>query len=482
MRRWCRKVQSMPEKFDHIEKSIQGAFENFEMPTTDLDWSKIQAGIPKQSKKRRFLVWWTQSRIWGLGIVAGLVLLTTGIGTYFTASNEPIATPRHEQIKKEVTAAAPKSNKLEESTSAIETPISQSNEVAPSASSESTAKASQKTKQYVEVKGEARNTKQANSLPQESTQAVNPGEQPKVANAPAAVEPPQTTKNHSGLKAFGIRLVQMAFPSLFHGLRIDKDKVAPFERPQKPNPSNTIQFYTALSASYSPGKITSTSTSEIWKGVNWSNGSNPAADIRLEGGIEFGNKWKFTTSLAFEGNPVASRSQDTIRIQIADRFLPYYDQNGVLLYMLAVKWRDSLVVLRKNQQRLWMEIPLGIKRSWTVGKNLTLTTGISLNPGVRLASKGDIANPYQSFSGSYLKYQYGLNADTTSTTLPLNQFSNQYRLGNGLQIGIQKDYKIFYMGAEINSRYYYTPVWKNETPFKQQTLQYGVQFKIGFKI
>lgn len=486
----------MANPFDHIEKSVRNAFEEFEMPVSDMDWSRIDSALPEEKKKRGFLVWWKKNGGKGLAILAFLTV-STGIGYYISNQNHS-AKPNAARAAV-VTENAPTNGPALQTPADLEAglnnriPVNESlqehisrstnSEKAPIGNKKPQSKATTKPS-YISANATAQGQEplpKVDAKPQ-VVATPSPAATPNGNHATATVEPPETAPNHRGLKSVAIRVVQLVFPSLIPSLRLnDNNIVRKSARPTTP-PPHGLQLYTSLSSSYAPGKVQGGTGTGLWEGVTWLHGKNPALNLRLETGLEVGKTWKFTAGAAVEGNPMASKSTDSIRIRIADRFLPYYDQNGVLLYMLARRWHDSVIVLTQNTQRTWIELPLGMRRTWNLGSNFKLSTGLSFNPGILIGNNGQIANPYQTFSGSYLKYQYGIHADTTAALAPAGQFLNTVRLGNGLQVGLQKDMKHFYWGVELSSRYYYTPVWKTGIPIKQNTLQYGLNLRVGFKL
>lgn len=489
----------MANEFDHIEDSIRNAFDKFEMPVNDMDWSRISAALPEDDKKGGFFFWWKKNK--GKGLLIALIALTSASALVYNAvSNKPVqsvqktsttqvnteeqasqkdnqAEIENKKATAEIQADAPVQNQIPNSspisggTATAQNRIAPNNISAPTAGIRNTPNANGNAA----INSTPAPTSVEVGTPKPSIPAANPT--PTQPSPEVTVEP---VPNFGWLQSLAIRLFKNPIPSIGASFKIF-NKIGKVNSPNEPSIKPTLGYYGLLQTSYAPGQTKAIQGNEIWQKLEWLGGNRPALNLRIEGGIEYGAKTTFTIGGAIEGNPLAGRASDSIRIQIADRFLPYYDINGKLLYMLAIRWRDSVIVMNHNGHKTWAEIPLGIKHIWALSKNLNFSAGLTANPGILLGSSGNIVNPYQSFSGSYLKYKYGIDADTTATFVAAKSFQNNTRLGSGLQLGIEKQTTHFNWGIQLQTRYYFTPEWKQGVSIQQNTIQYGINARVGFK-
>jgi hypothetical protein len=475
-------------KPDHIEDSVRKAFEGFELPVTDMDWSRIEAALPAENNRKGFFFWFNKHK--GLSLLLLCAAGMLGSGAYYFATNQ--------NDSQAFVSAKKESNKGLSEQDVLNTHSTATDKAA---SSETLVGQNQDNPNVKSTRELPIATKAISSATNAATQATGATNstgsdirevKPRIAetlNPEPVITPPQTTVNSPNQAEEPP--VFAKFPSLGFGIHkfispvLGMLKLPLFiqlHKPADPNtPPITPQFYAGLSFSQAPGAVKQKTGSPIWENYQLLNAANPATDLRLEGGYSFGNQWQFHVGAAFEGNPAQSKGSDSIRIRIADRFLPYMDVNGKVLYWLAVRWRDSVVVINRNPQRVWMEIPLGISRSFDLKNDWKFRAGLTVNPGVMLAGGGEIANPYAQYSGSYLQYQYGIDADTSAAMLQARPFMNNYRIGGGLQLGAEKNMAPYTLGVYLQTRYY-SPVWKKETVFNQSTLQYGLTIRLGISL
>lgn len=468
-----------------MEDSVRKSFEGFELPVSDTDWSRIAAALDEKPVRKGFWYWLKGNRRWGIPVLL-ILLLSSSVFTYKwmkdskpadsaanTSQLTTTAKSGSNPAKSDLTEKATASGGAENSASETETVNSVADKIKETVKSTNDfhrnpdlKKVSGKTTVTPETPATSPNIGTGDPVNDKKTTAV-PTEGARLAHLPAS---------------FGLRTQTfISRPGRARGFPLSLKPVVAIKPPKT---DLGLGYYASLQTTFDPGKVSYTTPTGIWQGFTWLNGSNPALDLRLEGGIEMGTEnLKFTIGAALEGNPLQTKSSDTIRIKVADRFVPYMDIHGNILFYLAVRWRDSVIVLRNNPNRLWAEIPLGIRKSFELSKDFKLIAGITANPGVLLGTNAKIANPYLTHSGSYWDYNYGVkNADTTSATIDAGEFVNPLRMGAGIQLGIQKDLKHINWGIQLQSRYYFTPVWKSGVPLKQNTLQYGINVKVGFKI
>lgn len=465
-----------------MEDSVRKAFEGFELPVTDMDWSRIEAALPAENKRKGFFFWFNKHK--GLSLLLLCAAGILGSGAYYFAS-------QHTNSQAFVSQSEPSSAAKQRENLTIQD-VPEKNQLPAAGAAQNSATPQVKKESGIApaqpgtaaLTGHRIVTTQTSGSHSQAT----PAESPVIANTPtmaptsAAVQPPAVTEEPPRFPAFaslgfGIHKFITPVLGLFKlplSIRLHK--------PADPaTPPVTPQFYANIALSQSPGNVTSKAGSVIWENYQWISGSNPATDLRLEGGMTMGEKWQFHVGAAFEGNPAQSKGSDTIKIRIADRYLPYLDVNGNVLYWLAVRWRDSVVVINRNPQRLWMEIPLGVSRSFDLNNDWKFRAGLTFNPGIMLGGNGQIANPYAQYSGSYLKYQYGIEADTSSAVIQARPFMNSYRIGAGLQLGAEKTMAPYTLGVYLQTRYY-SPNWKKETALSQNTLQYGLNIRLGISL
>lgn len=461
-----------------MEDSVRKAFEGFELPVTDMDWSRIEAALPAANKRKGFFFWFNKHK--GLSL---LLLCTAGIlgsASYYLASQHTNSQAFVSKSESSSAAKAtenlsiqdvPAKNQLPAEGAAQNSGTPQAG-IAPAQSG--TAASTGSSSVPTQTRGSNGESTPAESPAIIKTTATTPT--PTAAQPPVVAEEPPTYPAFASL-GFGIHKFITPVLGLFKlplSIRLHKSTDPAI-------PPLTPQFYASLGLSQTPGKMTPKTGSAVWENYQWLGGANPATDLRLEGGITVGQKWQFHAGAAFEGNPAQSRSSDSIKIRIADRFLPYMDVNGKVLYWLAVRWRDSVVVINRNPQRVWMEIPLGLSRSFDLNNDWKFRAGLTVNPGVMLGGTGQIANPYAQYSGSYLKYQYGIEADTAAAVIQARPFMNSYRIGAGLQLGAEKTIAPYTLGVYLQTRYY-SPIWKKETALSQNTLQYGLNIRLGISL
>jgi hypothetical protein len=475
-------------KPDHIEDSVRKAFEGFELPVTDMDWSRIEAALPAENNRKGFFFWFNKHK--GLSLLLLCAAGMLGSGAYYFATKEnnsqAFVSTRQESNKHLTKQDVLNTHSTAEDKSAsTESPVGQNQDNPAVKSAEELPKAPKAisgSRNAATAESGASNATDRNIREATPRMAENQNPEPVIApqqttaNSPnQAVEPPVFVKFPSlgfGIHKFITPVLAMLKLPLYIQLHNPADPSTP---------PITPQFYAGLSLSQAPGAVKPKTGNPLWENYQLFNTANPATDLRLEGGYSFGNQWQFHVGAAFEGNPAQSKGSDSIKIRIADRFLPYMDVNGKVLYWLAVRWRDSVVVINRNPQRVWMEIPLGISRSFDLKNDWKFRAGFTVNPGVMLAGGGEIANPYAQYSGSYLKYQYGINADTSSAILQARPYMNSYRIGAGLQMGVEKHMAPYTLGVYMQTRYY-SPVWKKETVFNQNTLQYGLTIRLGISL
>lgn len=469
-----------------MEESVRKSFEGFELPVSDTDWSRIAEALDKQPSRRGFwLIFRRYFMVPVLIIFLGGIAITTWLvnktGDAVTASTT-LKTNRTGSGTLDPGAAEPKASGEANHNIASAKSSTAAEDDHDDPRSASTSSGASRMKHGREAA--SRNTSEAAVTNKSGNKEILDFPEPES-------EMPEIRE--TGFRkiaeipgSFGIRLYSwLTEPGRAAGFplelkRLNKSPLTP------PGPKPAFSYYLSMQTTYDPGKVSFIPGTGIWEGFDWLNGRNPALNLRLEGGIEMGSdKLTFTAGAGLEGNPLQTRAKDTIRIQVADRWIPYMDQNGTILYYLAVRWRDSVVVLHNNPKQLWGEIPLGVHyRFGTSGdRPWKFTAGLTLNPGVMLGSRAEIANPYRWQAGSYWDYNYGIkNADTVSAIIDAGEFINPLRLGSGLQLGVAKDLKHLNIGLQVQTRYYFTPVWKNTVPLKQNTLQYGINVRLGFKI
>jgi hypothetical protein len=461
-----------------MEDSVRKAFEGFELPVTDMDWSRIEAALPVEDKRKGFFFWFNKHK--GLSLLLLCAAGILGSGAYYFAS-------QHTNSQAFVSKSEP--SEVAKATENLSTQDVPAKNQLPAAGA-TQKNATPQTGIAPAKSGTAASTG-SSSVPTQtrvSNSESTPAERPAVAKTPATMptptaaqppvvaEEPPTFPTFASL-GFGIHKFITPVLGLFKlplSIRLHKSTDPAI-------PPLTPQFYASLGLSQAPGKMTPKTGSAIWENYQWLGGANPATDLRLEGGMTVGQKWQFHAGAAFEGNPAQSSSSDSIKIRIADRFLPYMDVNGNVLYWLAVRWRDSVVVINRNPQKVWMEIPLGLSRSFDLNNDWKFRAGLTVNPGVMLGGTGQIANPYAQYSGSYLKYQYGIEADTAAAVIQARPFMNSYRIGAGLQLGAEKTMAPYTLGVYLQTRYY-SPIWKKETALSQNSLQYGLNIRLGISL
>ncbi len=462
-----------------MEDSVRKAFEGFELPVTDMDWSRIEAALPVENKGKGFFFWFNKHK--GLSLLLLCAAGILGSAAYYFASqhtnsqafvSKPEASSGAKTTENLSVQDAPAKNQISNAATVLQDGTPQyKNETVTEAAQSGTIPSAQRSIIPAQTRAEAISAGSPAIAKTPATAPVTAAVQP-----PVVAEEPPIFPTFASL-GFGIHKFITPVLGLFKlplSIRLHKST-------DPASPPLTPQFYSSLGLSQAPGKMTPKVGSAIWENYQWLGGANPATDLRLEGGMTVGQKWQFHAGAAFEGNPAQSRSSDSIKIRIADRFLPYMDVNGNVLYWLAVRWRDSIVVISRNSQRVWMEIPLGLSRSFDLTNDWKFRAGLTLNPGVMLGGTGQIANPYAQYSGSYLKYQYGIEADTAAAVIQARPFMNSYRLGAGLQLGAEKTMAPYTLGVCLQTRYY-SPIWKKETALSQNTLQYGLNIRLGISL
>lgn len=460
----------MANQFDHIEDSIKKAFEGFELPVSDKDWSAISSALDKEPK-RRGILWFGLFKNKRSTIFLALILALLGAGTFVWIKQTPVSkTITKAPLKEHITAkesgkasgGAGTADKVAENTamehSGVHKTKTDGNSYSPPQSVNS---------KNAIADGESYSPVVKTAKPVSTEKTINPGVQEPV--------PVTSSKLKSfGLRTFFAQVILKAFPNF------------PLWNPERqvsPPKGMESGYYFSLNTTFAPGKVSGNSGTGIWEGFQWQQGKNPALNFRLEGGIEMGTpKLKFTLGGALEGNPLTIPANDTIRIKVAYDFFPYMDQHGKVLYMLGRKYKDSTIIIKRNPQKYWAEIPIGIKSTISLKGNTRLSIGATANPGILLGARGEMANPYLTQSGSYWSYVHGINADTTSATIDAHDFMNKVRMGAGLHLGLEKEMGPFVWGLNLQSRYYFTPVWKKEVPINENTLQYGLNLRLGIKI
>lgn len=451
----------MPNQFDDIEKSVRNAFRDFELPVSEADWKAIQKNI-QTAKKRKFAWWFNTFTGKTLSLISGLVI--SALVTWFTFSGSQKNQKIGNAIEKNTTAV--RTENAIEKTEKPSVTASQSNTVVqpkfPPAHTDKKVKkvafASQLTLGSKDKPGKnTSNTVDKNNVDNNQNNTPNP------------------EKTDINLKSFGIRtaLQTMALNILDMFDWKLKSKIK----------RTAIGVYGNVFAGSSPNTVLSNSSTGIWEGISITPGNKSSINLRLEAGISMKKgEWTLKAGTAIDGNLPGNSSTDTIRIKIPTQTLPYMDNQGNILYWLAIRWKDSTILLKNQQKSTWIELPIGIQKDWKAGNKTTISAGITVLPGVKIASSGMIANPYTYQPGSFWKYNYNLAADTQSLAIQASDFQNNGRIGAGLQIGFQRDAGKYHWGISANNRYYFTPNWKNGFPLKQHTHNIGIQLNIGIKL
>jgi len=491
----------LENEFDHIEDSIRKGFDGFELPVSDTDWSRIAAAMEKGASVKP-VVWWkrkTNKRLLTAGIlllfISGIIYwLSNENTTKNIHTNEMQRVEKDKGVERQAPAASGENGKERNVT---EGEVTGGNPSGPSTAIQSPntdAGSDQPNKtgrQNRQNSGGVNPIHIANDNPGDGNPNTNPanpegssGSQGTVQNPSANTNGVEIAPDFQWLPGKGLKVEELAYNTsdlVVLPMLIDpvvKNKIKP------PTPPVTLPFYVGLQTTYAPGNLKLGNSNVLWTNVKDVNGKFSAVNLRLDAGVMFGNQdWKFTVGGAFEGTALQDKKRDSIVIQVADRFLSYQDTHGTTLYYLAIRWHDSVIYINNGPKMIWAELPIGFNRSFQYQKDLKINFGFTFNPGIMLNGSGNISSPFVYRAGSEWDYVHGIkNADTTTMVIAANPYLNKYRLGSGIQLGIEKEMGYWNWAIQAQTRYYFTPVWKTGVPIKQNTLQYGINLRLGFKI
>lgn len=464
----------MDNRFDHMEDSVRKAMEGFELPVNDQDWERISQALDTGRKRRGF---WLFRKFLPL-----LLLLTVMTGTAIWMLNENDSDSRSVQVSRQPEKAGAKIGQTPAP------PVSENNGIQNSGNAAGNRPGSQAGASAVDEGVAIQSPDKGISIapqpalpPAPNAAVAATGHSENVSTGSGSAMQPQ-----AGLQIlpFGIRSVQQTWPSV-QPVNITGVVPALLHFPKDARVVKTGWF--------ADMHITSAAhnTTDLRNTPRWSDnaglmpviGSGHAFNIRMDAGLyaDLGG-WRFSGGLGLEGNPFPSTQDRTSTIRIATRFLPYFDSRGTLLYWLAVEWKDSVVKYKQSQQQVWTELPLQAERVLWRTKGIAVRAGLSFNPGVALLNRATTVNPYTAQSGSYWQYMLGRLPDTGSVTLESVEDLQRFRMGNGVSLGISGQRGNMGWGINVNTRYYYTDIWRSKyVPWQQRNLSYGIQFRLDWK-
>ena len=505
----------MANKFDHMEDSVRKAFEGFELPVRDLDWSAISNGLDAAAPAEKgFVAWWNKNkkRNW---FISGLLLLL--IGGSFVLLNQTDTTDKQAQVGIENQSAtrnpAPKSG-----SDATAPALTEPNDLNSGANANIPA-AGNSSSTPETAKGGINSGGKAVSAKPNSVAASNPAEikvnnpapvkavspvtptkpaepatpivpapvatptKPQLPVAPATQTEPVITPsvdadidfklNVAGdLKAKGLSFIQNVQPTLTTHL-------VQTTMPRKLNLG--WEWYTSLQANFDNSKATATAGEGIWNGVKMQNSRNAQGNLRFETGLTYRQQgWSIGAGLGFETGAMSYGKDDTIYVKVVTRSLLYKTLQGDTFW-LVMKSKDSMIIIKRPPVRQWIEVPVYFTKRFYLGHNLRFTAGFSVHPGYMVGAQGSIANPYAYGQELYMAPYTNGDPMLQPKTVAAKQYLNAFRMGNGLQLGIEKQMDAFNFGLQLTTRYYYTPVWKTGVPLQQHTFNYGLNIRIGVK-
>lgn len=506
----------MDNRFDHIEDSVRNAFDGFEMPVSDMDWTAIESKLTPPTPPRRGIFAWFPLKKRHLLLGAGLLFLGSGIW-YFGNQTDTLAkevATSQSQTKQNIlpgngteerhTATADQNGAARSDGSSAEANAPNGNQTTftgpenhhpnTAGTSHPESKANPGPVNAVEPKpnkvehtSNGDNHKPVSPANPQTPTPLEPGNNPLpvVTELPGAgkvvvKDAPETEWIHSPLQV----LVQ---PRNIRSFPISGDFGLPKSANTPPLHLRGMfkgwEFFGNLQANADRSKATADKPAGIWEGVNFSNYRNQFTNLRFDAGLgyRFRSNWYLGGGAALETQARDNGKPDTIRIKVPVSFLPYLNAKGDTLYLFARKWKDSMVIISHANAATWLEIPLQVRRDFDLGKGWTLNAGLSFNPGILAGASGKMVNPYSTLQdASYWKFYEG-NVNTSDNTVKASAYMNHFRFGNGLQFGFQKQSGMFNWGLQAQARYYYTPVWKQATPLHQNTFNYGLNIRIGVK-
>ncbi len=503
----------MANKFDHMEDSVRKAFDGFELPVRDLDWSAISNGLDAAAPTEKgFVAWWNKNkkRNW---FILGLLLLL--IGGSFVLLNHTDTKEKQALVGIENQSAthtpAPKSG------SEVKAPVQTEQAKGNGGSSASQPVAGSHVSKS--ETGGINNLGDAGSVKTNNNEATKPAEikvnnpaplkpaapatpaipaEPVSPVIPAPISTPTKPQQPivpatqtepvitpavdadidfklnvaAGLKAQGLSLKQSLQPTLNKNL-------VQTTMPRKLNLG--WEWYTSLQANFDNTKATATAGEGIWNGVKMQNSRHGQGNVRFETGLTYRQQgWSLGSGLGFETGAFSYRKDDTIYVKVVTKSLKYITLQGDSFW-LVMKSKDSMIIIKHPLVRQWIEVPVYFTKRFYLGHNLRFTAGFSVHPGFMAGAQGSIANPYAYGQELYMAPYTNGDPMLQAKTVAAKQYLNAFRMGNGLQLGVEKQMDAFNFGLQFTTRYYYTPVWKSGVPLQQHTFNYGLNIRIGVK-
>jgi len=485
-------------QFDNIEDSLRNAFDGFELPVSDMDWTAIENGLTTEPVKRGFIAWWNQNgkRNW---YILGLLLLISVSTTWFLSRKDaPINGVNHTNTN------YPKANKPAANKDLPSMPNTHKQQ---KGNQNQSSVSNNDSEAVLPKMGNTKNTKNATTKPIQAGIVAN-GVKPSASGKAEKIQPrisePVVVINNPNPAAIPVTAVR--YPLVPITVAINEPafdintlllntpfgiRYKPFNFPNLgkhpldlkiPKTNLGWEWYAGLQTNIDKNKAKSKAGGAEWGGVQMPNIQHTQINVRFETGAGF--RFRSTSvgaGFAFETGAYQTKSDDTIYIKIPTKLLPYITLQNDTMWLIQ-KTRDSMVVLHHLPNRQWIELPLYFTQRFAIGKNWSLTLGATLNPGYMVGSTGDFVNPYAFGNVGYSSpYQYGIDPKTLNTTGSASAFTKHFRFGNSIQAGIEKQMGIINFGLQLQTRYYYTPVYKNGVPLQQHTFNYGLNIRMGVK-
>jgi hypothetical protein len=487
----------VPNQFDNIEDSLRNTFEGFELPVNDTDWAAIEKGIISDTKKPGFwaIITNKNNRKWLLG---GILLVFLGLS--YTIFN-------HNSASKSVLQKPVVSN-----TEKAGTVAQKVNEVKPKLNQQdNAANISGSNKQVSGTMNSVNGEPTSSRSPKQNIVAISPKG---AVNQPISAEIKSNTTSiattHADAKpvtakvviAEPVNRIETSKPTEsgetemgeVTTLALNKPMgifsvptLSPFNKPKTvnfdlPKPHLGWEWFAAVQSNFESNNAKSTGGSPVWGGVLYPNLKYNQLNLRFEAGSGYRfRNFSIGAGFAFETGAYQQGTDDTIRIQIPTKTLKYTTLQGEDFWLIQ-KSRDSIIIIHRQPKRQWIEVPFYFTQRFALGHHYNLTLGATLNPGFMVGSTGEMVNPYAFGNvGFSSPYEYGKDKLTLTNTISANTFTNKFRLGNGLQLGIEKEIGMINFGLQIQTKYYYTPVFKSGVPLQLNTFNYGINARIGVK-
>lgn len=462
-----------------MEDSVRKAMEGFELPVNDQDWERISQALDSGRKRRGF---WLFRKFLPLLI---LLILATGVAVWMLNDKTPMQQSVKTGHQPEHTAVHDnqvKDKRIEAKTEDREDRLNKTGSGSSSDPGNHNLANADQARVLNQLPADATIIAHDPVVAPASAQngQTTAGDQPETGGTTNILQPSAALQ----ISPFGIRAAILGLTAP-QPAKI-ADVVPGLLHFPKDAPTLKTGWFAGMHLTAATQNTTDLRNTTRWTdnaGLLPMIGNSLGFNIRMDAGLyaDLGG-WRFSGGLGLEGNPIPSTQDRTATIRIAKRFLPYFDSRGTLLYWLAVEWKDSLIKYRQTQQQLWTELPLQAERVLWRTKGFTFRAGLSFNPGVSLLNRATTVNPYTAQSGSYWQYMLGRRPDTSSAVLESGEDLQRFRMGNGLSLGISGQQGNMGWGINVNTRYYYTDIWRSKyVPWQQRNLSYGLQFRLDWR-